>query len=141
MRVVGRDAGFSMIEVMIALVVLTVAVAIFMETTAQNVRLEAMNEETNVAVSAASVVIETVRSLSYAQVSSPTVPPTFVAQGLGNDGRTVMLTTSAGSTQVGTATVSENAQHTKKTVEVTVTWRGASGGDRSVLLMTEVVNY
>jgi prepilin-type N-terminal cleavage/methylation domain-containing protein len=142
MRGVRRDAGFSLIEVMIAMVVLTVAIAIFMETIAQNVRLEAMNAETNVAVSAAnSFIEEKVHPLSYAQVISTSFPQTFVAQGLGNDGGTLRLMTSGGSLQVGTATMSENPQHTKKTVEVTVTWRSATGSNRALLLMTEIVNY
>ena len=139
MTVRRRDAAFSLLELMIAMAVLTVAVAIFMETTAQGVRLEAMNAETNLAVSAANDIIEQVHTLNYAQVQVGSTP--FDAQGLGNDGSMVQLTTSAGSTQVGTATVNENPEHTKKTVEVKVTWRGASGSDRSLLLMTEIVNY
>jgi prepilin-type N-terminal cleavage/methylation domain-containing protein len=136
-----RSAGFSLIEVMICLVVLTVAVTIFVTAIAQNVRLEAMNAETNVALRAAKGVVENVHTLTYAQVTTAEIPATFTAEGATNDGRTMKLIDASGSTQVGSVTITENGPRTKKTVEATVTWRCATGGIREVMLMTEVTNY
>ena len=136
----GR-AGFSMLEVMACLVVLTVAVTIFVGAVAQNVRLEAMNAETNVALHAASSVIEDIHTMTYAEVAIGTVPETFKAEGAANDGRTLRLQTSANSPEVGRVTIIENGSRTKKTVEASVTWRSATGADRTILLMTEVTNY
>jgi prepilin-type N-terminal cleavage/methylation domain-containing protein len=137
----NHQAGFSLLEVMICMVILTVAISMFAAVIAQNVRLEAMNAETNVALSAAQSVIEDVHTMTYAEISSATVPATFVAQGAANDGQTMLLTSASGSTQVGSVSVTEDAGQTKKTVEVTVTWRSATGGTRSLFLMTEATNY
>ena len=137
----STHAGFSLLEVMICLIVVTVAITIFVAVIAQNVRLEAMNAETNVAMRAATSVIEDVHTLTYAQVGSAEIPATFVAEGATSDGQTLRLINSAASTQVGHVTITENGPQTKKTVEATVTWRCATGEDRTIMLMTEVTNY
>ncbi len=134
-------SGFTLLEVMICLVILTVAITVFVTAVAQNVRLEAMNAETNVALRAAQAVIENVHTLTYAQVSDADVPASFVAEGATNDGRTLRLIDETGSTQVGHVIITENGPRTQKTVEATVTWRCATGGTRTIMLMTEVTNY
>lgn len=136
-----RTSGFSLLEVMVCMVILTVAITIFIGSVAQNVRLEAMNAETNVALHAASSIIENVHTMTYAEVTSVTLPATFAAEGATTDGRTLQLITSTGSTVVGHVSILENAPQTKKTVEVLVTWRCATGQDRSIMLMTELTNY
>ncbi len=138
---VRRSAGFTLLEVMVSIVILTVAATIFLAAIAQNVRLEAMNAETNVALHAAAGIVEDVHTMTYAEVAVGAVPATFVAEGETKDGRTLRLTNSAGSLQVGNVQITENGLHTKKAVEARVTWRSATGEDRSVLLMTEVTNY
>ena len=136
-----RSAGFSLIEVMLCLVILTVAVTVFVASVAQNVRLEAMNAETNVALQAASSVIEDIHTMTYAEVVAGTVPETFEAEGATSDGQTLRLTNSANSTEVGHVTITENGVRTKKTVEVAVTWRCATGENRTIRLMAETTNY
>ena len=135
------SAGFSLLEVMVCLVILTVAVTVFVAAVAQNVRLEAMNAETNVALQAASSVIEDIHTMTYAEVVTGTVPETFEAEGATNDGRTLRLIDSMNSTQVGHVTITENGLQTKKTVEASVTWRCATGEDRTIRLMAELTNY
>lgn len=136
-----HTAGFSLLEVMICMVVLTVAISIFLASIAKNVQLEAMNSETNIALNAASDVIETARSLDYGEVNHARIPATFEASGLGNDGHTVTLINTATSTQVGQVTITEDVGQTTKTVHVRVLWRSITGSERSVVLMTEVTSY
>ncbi len=133
--------GFTLLEVMICLVILAIAIPAFLGTIVQNVQLEAMNNETNIALNAALTVIEDVHVLGYSQVDFANLPQTFEATGLSNDGRTVKLTNSANSIQVGRVIIVENAQSTSKTVQVDVIWRGITGSDRSMTLMMEVTNY
>ncbi len=140
----GRRAecrGSALLEVMACMVVLVIAIAAFLAATAQNIQLEAMNSETNIALNAAASVIEEVRGLDYADVNDVTIPPTFTADGVGTDGITMRLSNSAGSNQVGRVAITQNGEGTCKTVHVTVTWRSATGSDRSLALMTEVTDY
>ena len=141
MMTLGSNSGFSLLEVMVCAAVLVVAITVFLMAIAQNVQLEAMNAETNIAINAASSVIETVRGLTYAEVTSDNVPPTFEASGLGNDGRLIQLSNTAGSTQVGQAVITENLLGTSRTVHVRVGWRCATGEMRWMTLMTEVTSY
>ena len=133
--------GFTLLEVMICLAILAIAIPVFLGAIAQNVQLEAMSNETNIALNAALTVIEDVHVLGYSQVDFTNLPQTFEATGLGNDNRTVKLTNSASSNQVGRVIIVENAQSTSKTVEVDITWRSITGSDRSMALMMEVTNY
>gem|GEM_PF-3581626 len=133
--------GFSLLEVMVCLAILAIAIPAFLAAIAQNVQLEEMNNELNIAVNAASGILETVQTLGYTQVDYVNLPQHFEATGLGNDGRTVKLTNAAGSTQVGRVIISENAEGTVKIVEVELVWRGITGEERSMRLMTEVTNY
>jgi hypothetical protein len=94
-----------------------------------------------VALHAANQVIETVHTLTYAEVNATSIPATFVAEGRTTDGATLRLTSSSSSAQVGRVAITENPTGTKKTIEVSVTWRGATGSDRTLMLMTEVTNY
>jgi len=135
------SGGFSLLELLACMAVLAVAIGMFLAAISENVQLEAMNSETNIALNAAIDVIESVRSMTYGQINSTTVPPTFEASGLASDGRTIRLTASSGSTLVGQAAVTENAEQTSKTVHVRVLWRSITGSDRSVALMTEVTSY
>ena len=137
----GSSAGFSLLEVMVCLVILAVAIPAFLGAIAKNVQLEAMNSETNVALGAANAIVESVQGLTYAEVAYGSVPQTFEASGLTNDGRTLQLTTSAGSTQVGQVVITENLAGTSKTVQVRATWRSITGSDRNIMLMTEVSSY
>lgn len=136
-----RDGGFALLEVMVCAVVLTVAIAMFLATIAQNVQLEEMNSETNIALHAAGQVVEEVHSLTYAEVGYGAISQTFEASGLGNDNRTIRLMNSAGSTQVGQVTITEDAEGMTRTVHVRVLWRSVTGSDRSMALMTEVTDY
>ncbi|HUW58112.1 MAG TPA: type II secretion system protein [Planctomycetota bacterium] len=137
----GSNRAFTLLEVMVCAAVLVIAITVFLMAIAQNVQLEAMNAETNIALNAANSVIETVRGLTYAEVTAANIPPTFEASGLGNDGRTIRLINAAGSTQVGQAAISENPAGTSRTVQVRVTWRCATGEMRRTTLMTEVTSY
>lgn len=136
---VRRSAGFTLLEVMVCLAVLAIAIPAFLAAIAQNVQLEQMNSETNIALAAANRVIEDVHALGFEQVDYFSVPQDFEATGLGNDGRTVKLTSGAGSTRVGTVLITPSTN--TKTVLVTVTWRSITGSDRSIRLMTEVTSY
>ena len=137
----SRSPGFSLLEVMVCMVILTVGLSMFMAAVAQNVRLEAMNAETNIALSAAQSIIEDVHTMTYAEITSATLPATFPAQGATNDGQTLQLINATGSTQVGAVTVTEDGTQMKKTVNVTVSWRSATGGTRTLTLMAEATNY
>ena len=139
-RSVG-ERGFSLLEVIVCLAVLAIAIPAFLGAIVQNVQLEAMNNEMNIAVNTATGIIEEVHTLGYAEVNGTNLPATFEATGLGNDARTVKLTNSAGSTQVGRVIITENAAKTAKTVQVQVTWRGVTGGDMTIELLMEVTNY
>ena len=136
-----RSAGFSLLEVMVCLVILAIAIPAFLGAIAKNVQLEAMNAETNVALGAASAIVETVHGLTYAEVAYGAIPQTFEASGLTNNGRTLRLTNSAGSTQVGQVLITENVEQTCKTVQVGTVWRSITGSDRRIVLMTEVTSY
>ena len=138
---VRAEAAFSLLEVMVCMVVIIVAITVFLAVLAQNVQLEAMNGETNIALSAAEEVIEHARTLSYGDVGYTLIPATFGASDLTNDGHTLTLTNLAGSTQVGQVTITENAGGTCKTVTARVVWRGATGREHWVMLMMEVTNY
>ena len=136
-----RSAGFTLLEVMVCLVILAIAIPAFLGAIAKNVQLEAMNAETNVALSAASAIVETVHGLTYAEVAYGPIPQAFEASGLTNDGRALQLTDAAGSTQVGQVIITEDAEATCKTVQVRTVWRSITGSDRSIMLMTEVTSY
>ena len=136
-----RRSGFSLLEVMVCLVILSIAIPAFLGAVAQNVQLEAMNNESHIALNAINRVIEDVYMLGYSQVTFDNLPQTFEATGLGNDGRQVKLINSATSTQVGQVTITENAQHSEKVIQVTITWRSITGGDRSMSLIAEVTDY
>ena len=138
---VRRGRGFALLEVMACVAVLAIAIAMFLAAIAQNVQLEEMNSETNIALHAADEIVEGVHSLTYGEVGYAVISPTFEATGVGNDNRTIRLTNSAGSTQVGQVTITENAEGTTRTVHVRVLWRSVTGGERSIALMTEVTNY
>ena len=133
--------GFTLLEVMLCLAILAIAIPAFLAAVVQNVTLEQMNSELNIAVNAACGVIEDVHTLGYSEVLSANLPPTFEATGLTSDGHTVKLTSRANSTQVGRVTITENATRMVKTVQVAITWRGITGGDRTIQLVTEVTNY
>ena len=137
----GGRRGFALLEVMACAAVLAVAFVMFLSAIVRNAQLEEMNSETNIALHAAGEVIERAQALTYGQVGYVVISPTFEATGQGNDGRTIRLTNSAGSTQVGQVTITENAEGTSKTVHVRVRWRSVTGGNRSMALMTEVTNY
>lgn len=123
------------------LAVLAVAIPAFLVAIAQNVQLEAMNNELNIAVNTATSTIEDVHVLGYAEVNTTNLPATFEATGLGSDGKMMRLTNAAGSTQVGRLIITENVAKTSKTVQVDVVWRGVTGEERSLELITEVTNY
>ena len=136
-----RRSGFSLLEVMVCLVILAIAIPAFLGAVAKNVQLEAMNNETHIALNSITRVIEDLYMLGYSQVDFDNLPQTFEATGLGNDGRLVKLTDSAASTQVGRVTITENAQNTEKVVQVSITWRSITGSDRSMSLVAEVTDY
>jgi len=126
---------------MVCLAIIAVAVTAFLTAITQNVQLEAMNSETNVAVNAAGAMIETVQTLTYAELVDGGVSTSFEASGLTSNGGTLFLTDVSGSRQVGHVTITENPQQTRKTVEVAVRWRSITGGEREIRLMTEMTDY
>jgi prepilin-type N-terminal cleavage/methylation domain-containing protein len=134
-------SGFSLLEVMICLVILAIALPAFLGAIVQNVQIEAMDNELNIAVNSVTGVIENVHILGYSEVNTTNLPQTFEAAGLGADGQTVKLINSAGSTQVGRVVITENVQGTVRTVQVQVSWRGATGGDRTIQAVAEVNTY
>jgi len=136
-----RNAGYSLLEIMVCLVIIALAITAFVAAITKNVQLEAMNSETNVAVNTAKAIVESVRGMTYAELTEGAVPSTFEATGLTNDGHTLRLMDSNGSTQVGHVTITENPQCTCKTAQVDVIWRSITGSDRRIMLMTEVTNY
>ena len=133
--------GFSLLEVMVCLVILAIAIPAFLAAITQNIQLEEMNSELNIAVNSATAVIEQVHTLGYAEVNFTNLPQTFEATGLGDDGRTVKLTNSAGSTVVGHVVISENTDRTVKTVQVQVVWRGITGGERTMMLLAQSTSF
>ena len=137
----ARRGGFTLIEIMLALVVLTVAVTAFLGASVQNVQLEQMNAETVTALNAASEIIESIKSLSFGDVAAGGIPETFEAEMTGNDGKVIHLSDSEGSQQVGHVTVSTTSDPKVLQVEVLVTWRSIGGDDRSIRIMTEVTDY
>jgi prepilin-type N-terminal cleavage/methylation domain-containing protein len=137
----ARCAGFSLLEVMVCLVILSIAVPIFLAGIAQNVQLEQMNTETNIALNTANKVVESVHTWGYVNVVYAYIPQHFEASGLGTDGKTVKLTAKGGSTTVGTTTITENAQKNSKSVTVSITWRSITGSNRTVQLITEISKY
>ena len=137
----NAEAAFTLLEVMVCLVIIAIGITAFLTAITQNVQLEAMNSETKIAINAAQAVIETARTMTYAELSEAAVGETFVATGLTNDGQTLRLTSSEGSDQVGSVTITENPAQTTKTVQVAVVWRSITGGDRRIMLMTEVTSY
>lgn len=123
------------------LAILAIAIPAFLAAITQNVMLEQMNKEQNIAVTAASGIIEQVNTLGYAEVTATNLPATFEATGMANDGYPLKLSNTANLTQVGQVTITEDAAHMVKTVQVIVTWRGSTGGDRTLELVTVVTNY
>ena len=136
----GKD-GFTLLEVMVCLAIISIALTAFLTAITQNVQLESMNAETNVAVNAAGSLVETVQTMSFAELVDGAVASSFEASGLTSEGHTLFLTDSSGSRQVGHVTINTNPEGTRKTVEVAVTWRSATGSDRTIRLMTEVTDY
>jgi len=135
------SAGFSLLEIMVCLVIIVVGITAFLMAVTQNVQLESMNSETKVAINTAQAVVETARTMTYAELTQTALGSTFTATGLTNDGRTLRLTDSIGSDEVGHVTVTENPGGTCKTVQVEVIWRSITGSDRRLMLMTEVTSY
>ena len=140
-RPYADHAGFALLEVMAALFVLTVAVTAFLAAIVQNVRLEEMNAESVTAMNAANKLIETIKTMEFADITVAGVPATFTAEMTGNDGKTVRLTDASGSNQVGHVTIQNGADPKVRTVLVEVTWRSITGSERTIRLMTEVTDY
>ena len=133
--------GFTLLEVMVCLAIISVALTAFLTAITQNIQLESMNSETNVAVNAAGSLIETLQAMSYGELNEGAIETSFEAAGLTSDGHTLHLVDEDGSREVGHVTITENAQQTRKTVEVEVRWRSATGSERRIRLMTEMTNY
>ena len=131
--------GFTLLEVMVCLVIMSIAIPAFLGAIVQNVQLEAMNAETNIALASAQRVVEDIRGMGYDEITVTSLPLTFEATGLTNDGKTLKLTNSLNSTQVGVTFIQSLVN--RKVVLVLVRWRSATGEDREIRLMTEVVNY
>ena len=135
------DDAFTLLEVMAALVVLTVAITAFLAAIAQNVQLEAMNAETVTALNCATKTVETIKNMDFADVKSGSISPTFTAEMIGNDGKTIKLTDTAGSEDVGKVTILGTSDPKATVVLVEVTWRSVTGSERFLRLMTEVTDY
>ena len=135
------EAAFTLLEVLIAVAILSVALMTFMASMANNVELTQMNSETNIALNAITEAKEGIGALSYGDLTTDLMSATFAASGLGRDDKTIVLTNSSGSGQVGRMALRENESGDLKTVELSITWRSITGSDRTIRLLVECANY
>ena len=131
----GRG-GFTVVEVMVAMAVLSVEALSLLTLLISCQGLESVSHETALAVNAGRRVIEEIRQMAYADIHLGHVTPYFdVSQG------DATLTPAENEHQCGRVEISEDAGAGTKEIVVTVSWRSTTGGDRRIQLACEVSDH
>ncbi|MFH0963021.1 MAG: type II secretion system protein [Planctomycetota bacterium] len=133
---VCRQRAFTLIEVMVAIVILSIAALAFISAHLASVNLQGASRETALALNEARRAIEDIRSRPYAEITQANVPATFdVAQGSSS------LTPAQGASHCGSITVSPENANGMKEILVTVRWRSISGNERHIELACQVCDH